>query len=88
MVLAANSLIERDGEPLLVQLPRTPGRKDAEYMHLFGGPVDVEAHASKAQESRGASAGSRSSVADLTARIEALEAEVQRLRRLVEPDVN
>jgi uncharacterized protein YceH (UPF0502 family) len=88
VVLAANSLIERDGEPLLVQLPRTPGRKDAEYMHLFGGPVDVEAHASKAQESRGASAGSRSSVADLTARIEALEAEVQRLRRLVEPDVN
>ena len=29
---------EREGNPLVVKLPRTPGRKDAEYMHLFSGP--------------------------------------------------
>ena len=31
VVAAITSLIERDGEPLLVKLPRTPGRKDSEY---------------------------------------------------------
>ena len=29
----------------MVKLPRTPGRRDAEYMHLFSGPIDIEAHA-------------------------------------------
>ena len=42
VVMALNGLIEREGDPLVVKLPRTPGRKDSEYMHLFGGPVDVE----------------------------------------------
>ena len=37
VVVALTGLIERDGESLLVKLPRTPGRKDAEYMHLFSG---------------------------------------------------
>lgn len=53
VVVTLNSLIEREGEPLLVKLPRTPGRKDSEYMHLFCGPVDVQAHLSQAQSSSG-----------------------------------
>ncbi|MFV9615906.1 MAG: YceH family protein, partial [Gammaproteobacteria bacterium] len=44
VVDALNSLLERS-DPLIVKLPRTPGRKDSEYMHLFSGPIDVEAHA-------------------------------------------
>lgn len=84
VVIAANSLIERDGQPLLVQLPRIPGRKDAEYMHLFAGPVDVDAYASQAHAGREKTPGSRSSVADLVERIEALEAEVSRLREKVD----
>jgi len=80
VVSAANSLIERDGEPMLVRLPRTPGRKDAEYMHLFCGPVDVEAYAASAESAKSARPSSRSNVAELEERVERLEAEVARLK--------
>lgn len=83
VVITANSLVERDGEPMLVKLPRTPGRKDAEYMHLFTGPVDVEAYTAAAQSAKPASAG-RTSVSELEQRVELLEAEVARLKSLLD----
>ena len=49
-------------------------------MHLFSGPVDVEAHASQAKEARVAPSSGRSSVADLEQRVNALEEEVARLK--------
>lgn len=84
VVNALNSLIERDGDPLVVKLPRTPGRKDSEYMHLFSGPVDIEAYESSAQNSVGSSSSSRTSVTELEQRIGVLEEEVERLRKLLE----
>lgn len=88
VVSAANSLIERVGEPMLVKLPRTPGRKDAEYMHLFCGPVDVEAHVSAAQSTRASSpvSSGRTTVTELEERVARLEADVERLKSLVELD--
>jgi uncharacterized protein YceH (UPF0502 family) len=80
VVVALNSLIERDGEALLVKLPRTPGRKDAEYMHLFSGPVDVEAHASQVQADRAAGSSGRASVAELEERVSQLEADMAELK--------
>lgn len=71
------SLIEWKGDPLVVQLPRMPGRKDSEYMHLFSGPVDMEALAARAAL---APSPDRVSVADLAERVAALEAEVAELR--------
>ena len=79
VVAALSSLVEREGEPLLVKLPRTAGRKDSEYMHLFSGPVDVEAYASQAPAERRPS-GDRVSVADLEARVGRLEAELAALK--------
>lgn len=84
VVIAANSLVERDGEPMLVRLPRTSGRKDAEYMHLFSGPVDVEAYAAEAQTARSSASSSRTSVSELEERVERLEAEVARLGQLLD----
>jgi len=84
VVIAANNLVERDGEPMLVKLPRKPGRKDAEYMHLFSGPVDIDAYAAEAQETRSAGSSSRTSVAELEERVERLEAEVARLKALLD----
>lgn len=78
VVQTLNSLAERDSDPLVVKLPRTPGRKDSEYMHLFSGPVDVEAHVSQALESRPEK--SRDRVAELEERVSQLEAEVAALR--------
>ena len=81
VIEALNGLIEREGEPLVVQLPRTPGRKDSEYMHLFSGPVDVAA-----QRSAAASSGRPRDEArgpTLAERVAALEAEVAELRKLL-----
>jgi uncharacterized protein YceH (UPF0502 family) len=78
VVQALSGLMEREGDPLVVKLPRTPGRKDSEYMHLFSGPVDVEAHVSQASESR--PARSRDRVSELEERVSQLEAEVAALR--------
>lgn len=75
VVVALSGLINRDGEALLVKLPRTPGRKDSEYMHLFCGPIDVEAHASQAQATRPAGTSERVSVAELAERVSQLEAD-------------
>jgi len=78
VVVALQSLMEREGEPLLVKLPRTPGRKDSEYMHLFCGPVDVDALAAEAAKS--SSPRSRVSTSELEERVSKLEAEVERLK--------
>ncbi len=83
VVDALTTLLEHEGNPLVVQLPRSPGRKDAEYMHLFSGPVDVEAHVSQARAAGSAGASGRSSVSDLEQRVSALEAEVAELRQQI-----
>ncbi len=77
VVDAINSLNKLKSDPLIVQLPRTPGRKDSEYMHLFCGPVDVEAHTSKVAS---AAHAERSNVTDLEQRVIRLEEEMAELR--------
>ncbi len=72
-------LIEWQGNPLVVQLPRTPGRQDSEYMHLFAGPIDIEAHARQAQVVAAAGPSGRSSVSELEQRVSNLEAAVAEL---------
>jgi len=79
VVAAIQGLIERDGDPLVVQLPRTPGRKDAEYMHLFSGAIDVQAHAAQAKTAMPARSSDRTS-AGLEERVSNLEAEVAELK--------
>lgn len=79
VVDALNSLLELD-EPVIVKLPRTPGRKDSEYMHLFSGPIDVEAHTMKAVA---ATTAEHTSKSDLEERVARLEAEVVELRALL-----
>ena len=84
VVEALDGLIAREGDALAVQLPRTPGRKDAEYMHLFSGPVDVQAHAEKAQSEAGSESPARVSMTELAQRVTDLEAQVAELRKLLD----
>jgi uncharacterized protein YceH (UPF0502 family) len=84
VVEALNGLIEHEGDALAVQLPRTPGRKDTEYMHLFSGPVDIEAHAEKVQADTGSGSSPRVSMTELAQRVSDLEDEVAELRKLLE----
>jgi uncharacterized protein YceH (UPF0502 family) len=80
VVQTLTGLLERDPHPLVVKLPRAPGRKDSEYLHLFSGNVDIEAHVAKAAEEKPAGNRERLSVADLAERVSQLEAEVAALR--------
>ncbi len=83
VVVALDSLIDREGDPLVVKLPRTPGRKDSEYMHLFAGEIDVDAYAEEA-EAAAPRSSARGNLAELEARVAALEAEVAELKQLLE----
>jgi hypothetical protein len=78
---ALAALIDRDAEPLVVELPRTPGRKDAEYIHLFSGPVDINVYARQARTAITAGAPGRVSVFELELRVNSLEAEVAELKK-------
>ena len=53
-------------------------------MHLFSGPVDIEAHAEKAQSEAGSESPARVSMTELAQRVTDLEAEVAELRKLLE----
>jgi hypothetical protein len=83
VVQALASLIEWEGGPLVVKLPRMPGRKDSEYMHLFCGPVDVEAHASQVMAEKTVRSSDRQVLSELAERICALEEEVALLKEKV-----
>ena len=80
VVTTLDGMLNREAGPLVVKLPRAPGRKDSEYMHLFCGPVDVEAHVAQAGAAKPA-ATPRGGVAELTERVERLEAELAELKK-------
>ena len=83
VVVALEGLINRDGEPLVVKLARTPGRKDAEYMHLFSGAIDIEARAEAALAAKPHAVSGGSQVAELSERVARLEEDVAELKALL-----
>ena len=84
VVNALSDLIERDGDSLVVKLPRTPGRKDAEYMHLFCGPVDIQAHVDKVRSTVPTRSSAQVSLTELEQRVCDLEKELTELKNLLE----
>jgi len=83
VVVALEGLANRECDALLVKLPRTAGRKDSEYMHLFCGPIDLESYARQTRAAKPPAGSAQSNVAELTERIEKLEAEVAELKILL-----
>ncbi|KAA3623362.1 MAG: DUF480 domain-containing protein [Proteobacteria bacterium] len=79
-----DGLMNLDGEPLVVRLPITPGRRDCEYMHLFCGPVEGGSSEAAPRTERSAPAPSRVTIAELVDRVSRLELEVAELRQLLE----
>lgn len=82
VVAAASTLQQRDGEPLIVRLPRTAGRKDAAYAHLFFGPIEVDVNAIEIRQVEPETARTNGS-GDLAERVTVLEREVAALRQVV-----
>ena len=52
-------------------------------MHLFSGPVDVEAQATQPQAQKPVSSAERIGLSDLEQRVSQLEADVAELRKLL-----
>lgn len=78
---ALTALAERERGAVVQQLPRAPGRRDSEYVHLFSGAVDVEAYAARGESTaRDAGPKEKSSLADLERRVSELETAVAELR--------
>lgn len=71
-------LSEKDGEPLVLRLPRQPGTKESRYAHLLSGPIDGEQIEAAP---RPAPAPSSARVSE--DRVAKLEAEVAQLRQEV-----
>ena len=71
------ALSTRDSEPLVMKLPRQPGRKEARFAHMLSGQPPIEATA----ESLAPRPGRREHDAD---RVSKLEARVQAMVRQVE----
>jgi len=76
VLFALQRLAEHD-PPLVMALPRQPGQKEVRYAQLLGGVPDPSTYA--ASVSAGSAGADRDS-GDLSARVDALEAEVERLR--------
>ena len=80
VVRTLESLINHENGALVIQLPRTPGRKDSEYMHLLSGSIDTESYAEKAASERTERPTRESGHSQLLNRIEQLEIEVADLK--------
>jgi uncharacterized protein YceH (UPF0502 family) len=74
-----NELITRD-EPLVARLPRQPGQKEGRFAHLLSGEINLEALA----ESERAAAAAPSRRSNLEEKIDALAAEVEKLKEQFE----
>ena len=74
-----NGLITRD-EPMVARLPRQPGQKEGRFAHLLSGEINLEALA----ETERIAAATPSRRAGLEEKVDALAAEVEKLKEQFE----
>ncbi len=86
VVMALEGLMDYHGNELVVKLPRTPGRKDSEYMHQLSGLIDLEAYEAEAGNADSSRTSQRVSVSELAQRVSELEAELSELKKFLEID--
>jgi hypothetical protein len=84
---ALGALAQREPEPIVIRLPREPGRRDSRYAHLLSGPISVPAEVAAEKDPAAGAPAARSSerLAVLETEVAALRSELERLRRLIEP---
>lgn len=82
------SLTERDSGPLVIRLARTPGRKDAQYMHLFFGPIDVDATSVTEEPTSTAATEKSVSASNLEQRVDQLEMELAEIKQQLNSVLN
>ena len=70
-----NGLISHEPEPLVVRLPRQPGQKEVRFAHLLSGEINIETVAIESERP-----SRQSGVERLEQKVDALTAEVERLK--------
>ncbi|AQM20851.1 YceH family protein [Vibrio anguillarum] len=75
-----DGLANRESGPLVVKLPREPGKRESRYQHLFSGEVDVE----DLEQTFAPEGGATARIDQLEHEVHALKNEVAELRALVE----
>jgi uncharacterized protein len=76
-----NSLIARDGEPLVARLPRQAGQKEIRFVHLLSGEIAIDETAESFLPRRAASASQTDRVAKLEEAVASLESQVHDLQQ-------
>jgi hypothetical protein len=82
---ALKSLMEREGGPVVVQLPREPGRRESRFAHLFGAPITSPSPLPAPEEARVGLDPDGERIVRLEERVAALERTVEELRRRLTP---
>jgi len=77
---ALRELAEREDGPFVARLPREPGKRESRYTHLFSGEAPLDAEPADDPVAPHASA----TLGELAQRLAALEAEVEKIRSLLE----
>lgn len=88
VMTSLRTLMEREEGPVVVELPRTPGRKDPEYMHLLSGAVDIDKYVAARPPAPSASNRANNPTDHLTERVAKLEMEVAELRAILSRTMN
>jgi uncharacterized protein YceH (UPF0502 family) len=83
VLTALQGLTER-APALAVELPRLPGQKDTRFVHLLGGPVDVDAYATARHEPRRTTSGTAEQLEQLQTALHEAQAEIAGLRARVD----
>ena len=76
-------LMDRDAGPLVARLPRTPGRQDSEYMHLFFGPIESAPAVIESRSSSAVDSSRPDRIALLESRVGVLEQELLELKQIL-----
>ena len=88
VVTTLESLIVREQGAVVAELPRTPGRRDPEYVHLLSGDVETivprASHRPASPSAAAEAAVQQADTSELESRINSLEAEVSNLRAELE----
>jgi len=83
-----DGLVNREDGPVSARLPRKPGRKDHEYMHLFSGDVESVSEEASVSERATVNMQNRGNIGELEARVSRLERALLELANRLGEEIN
>lgn len=85
--LLLTSLAERE-IPLVIKLPKQTGKRDQRWAHLLCGPIDIDAFLASNSSNETSSVVMKVSATETSQRLDALEAEMEKLKQIIQEKLN